>query len=198
VIGGSYRNEAGMRSTHHAIVALDPLAVPRSVVAPASSATKNWSRPGQRRAMNPVTRKAIQAGTKANVWLYRRTNGRLGGQGMGRLPLLLLTVPGRKSGRPHTVPIAYFDHNGDYIVVGTGMGGSKRTPQWLLNLKAAGKGHIRIREREHDVNARLTSDAERDELWPQIAALAPHFAKFQARTGRKLPIVVLTAHSSMD
>ncbi len=148
--------------------------------------------------MNPVMRKAVRAGTMANVWLYRRTNGRVGGRGMGRLPLLLLTVPGRKSGRPHTVPIAYFDHNGDYIVVGTGMGGSKRTPQWFLNLEAAGKGRIRIRQREHDVDARLTRDAERDELWPQVAARAPHFAKFQARTGRTLPIVVLTAHSAVD
>ena len=145
--------------------------------------------------MNAAVRKAIQAGTQANVWLYRRTNGRVGGRGMGRLPLLLLTVPGRSSGTPHTVPIAYFDHNGDYIVVGTGMGGSKRTPQWFLNLTAAGKGRIRIREWEHDVDAHLTSGAERDELWAQIAPRAPHFAKFQARTGRTLPIVVLITHS---
>ena len=61
--------------------------------------------------MNPVTRKAIEAGIKANVWLYRRTDGRVGGRGMGRLPLLLLTVPGRRSGTRHTVPIAYLDHN---------------------------------------------------------------------------------------
>jgi hypothetical protein len=65
-------------------------------------------------------------GIKANVWLYWRTNGRVGGRGMGRLPLLLLTVPGRRSGTPHTAPIAYLDHNGGYLVVGTGMGGSKR------------------------------------------------------------------------
>jgi deazaflavin-dependent oxidoreductase (nitroreductase family) len=153
---------------------------------------------GERRTMNLVTRKAIQVYTKANVWLYRRTNGRVGGRGMGRLPLLLLTVPGRKSGTPHTVPVAYFDHNGDYLVVGTGMGGSKETPQWFLNLKAAGRGHIRVSEREYDVDAHLTSDGERDELWPQLAARAPHFAKWRARTGRTLPIVVLTAHSSSD
>ncbi len=145
--------------------------------------------------MSAVARKAIQAGTQANVWLYRRTNGRVGGRGMGRLPLLLLTVPGRSSGTPHTVPVAYFGRNGGYIVVGTGMGGSRRTPQWFLNLTAAGGGRIRIRAREHDVDARLTSGAERAELWEQIADRAPHFAKFQARTGRTLPIVVLTTHS---
>ncbi len=148
--------------------------------------------------MNLVMKKAIQAGTKANVWLYRRTNGRVAGRGMGRLPLLLLTVPGRTSGTPHTVPVAYFDHNGDYIIVGTGMGGAKETPQWFMNLKAAGKSRIRIREQEYDVNAYLASAAERDELWPQIAARAPHFAKWQERTGRTLPIVMLTARSSSD
>ncbi len=78
--------------------------------------------------MNPGTRKAAQTGTRANVWLYRRTNGRVGGRGMGRLPLLLLTVPGRNSGRPHTVPVAYFDHNGGYLVVGTGMGRLQGNP----------------------------------------------------------------------
>lgn len=80
--------------------------------------------------MNPVLRKAVRPGTKANVWLYRRTNGRAGGRGMGRLPLLL-TVPGRRSGVLHTVPAAYVDHNGGYLVVGTGMGSSKEIPQWF-------------------------------------------------------------------
>jgi hypothetical protein len=27
-----------------------------------------------------AARKAVQAGTKLNVWLYRRTNGRIGGR----------------------------------------------------------------------------------------------------------------------
>ena len=138
--------------------------------------------------MNPVLRKAVRAGTKANVWLYRRTNGRAGGRGIGRLPLLLLTVPGRGSGTPHTVPVAYLDHNGGYLVVGTGMGGSRAVPQWFLNLQAAGKGRIQIRDRERDVDAHLASDIDREKLWPQIAARAPHFAKWQARTGRTFPV----------
>jgi deazaflavin-dependent oxidoreductase (nitroreductase family) len=145
--------------------------------------------------MNPVARKAAQAGTKANVWLYLRTNGRVGGRGMGRLPLLLLTVPGRHSGTPHTVPVAYLDHNEGYLIVGTGMGGSKAIPQWFLNLQAAGKGHIQVRDREHDVDAHLASDIDREMLWPQIAARAPHFSKWQARTGRTFPVALLTVQA---
>lgn len=66
----------------------------------------------------------------------------------------------------------------------------------VLNLQAAGLGRIRIGGREHDVDARHVSGAERDNLWPQIAARAPHFAKWQARTGRALPVAILTIHSS--
>ena len=45
---------------------------------------------------------------------------------------------------PHTVLVAYLDHNGGYLIVGTGMGGSKAIPQWFLNLPA-GEGHIHPR-----------------------------------------------------
>jgi deazaflavin-dependent oxidoreductase (nitroreductase family) len=148
--------------------------------------------------MKPLIRKATQLATAANVWIYRLTNGRVGGRGMGGLPLLLLTVPGCKSGVPRTVPIVYFGHDNGYLVVGTGMGGSQRTPQWFLNLKAAGRGHIRIGGREHDVDARQATDPERAELWAQVAARAPHFAKWQVRTGRAFPLAVLTVRSSLD
>lgn len=43
--------------------------------------------------MNLVATKAIQAGTKANLWLYRRTNGRVGSSGTGHL----LVLPPRRS-----------------------------------------------------------------------------------------------------
>jgi hypothetical protein len=43
--------------------------------------------------MNPVATKAIQAGTKANLWLHRRTNGRVGSSGTGHL----LVLPPRRS-----------------------------------------------------------------------------------------------------
>ena len=145
--------------------------------------------------MNRVTRKAVQTGTKANVWLYQRTNGQVGGRGIGRLPLLLLTVPGRSTGRPHTVPVAYLDHNDGWIVVATGMGGSKRTPQWFLNLQAAGRGRVQIGARKHDVTARVPTGAERGTLWPQVTARAPHFGRWQARTGRTLPMIILTSGS---
>jgi deazaflavin-dependent oxidoreductase (nitroreductase family) len=130
----------------------------------------------QETAVNPVTRKAVQRATSANVWLYRRTNGQVGGRGIGRLPLLLVTVPGRKTGTPHTVPVAYLDHDGGWIVVGSGMGGSKRIPQWILNLETAGQGHVQIGAREHHITAHLPTSAEQGMLWPQDRRQAPTHA----------------------
>jgi deazaflavin-dependent oxidoreductase (nitroreductase family) len=146
--------------------------------------------------MRPVARKAVQAATRLNVWLYRRTDGRVGGRGMGGLPLLLLTVPGRRSGTPYTVPVVYFEHDSKHLVVGTGMGGSKQTPRWFRNLTAAGAGRIEVRDQDHDVEARVASAAERNELWPVIAARAPHFDTWQVRIGRSFPVAVLTHRPS--
>jgi len=139
---------------------------------------------------------AVRAATKLNVWVYRRTNGRVGGKGMGGLPLLLLTVAGRRSGVLHTVPVVYFHYDDRYLVVGTGMGGSKQTPQWFRNLTVVGTGRIRVGEQDHDVDARVANAAERDRLWTVIAARAPHFDKWQTRIGRMFPIAVLTNRSA--
>jgi len=131
-----------------------------------------------------------------STWLYRRTKGRLAGRGRGRLPLLLLTVPGRKSGLLYTVPVAYFDHNGEYLVVGTGFNGTNARPQWLLNLAAARAGQIQIRQHGYEVTARLADGAEHKRLWTLITDQAPHFAEWRARLDCTLPIVVLTPRRS--
>jgi deazaflavin-dependent oxidoreductase (nitroreductase family) len=115
---------------------------------------------------------------------------------MGGLPLLLLTVPGWRTGALYTVPVVYFEHGGKHLVVGTGLGGSKATPQWFRNLTAAGAGRIRVRDQVHDVGARVAGAAERDELWRVIAARAPHFDKWRGRIGRSFPVAVLTHRPS--
>ncbi|MDP3983757.1 MAG: nitroreductase/quinone reductase family protein [Acidimicrobiia bacterium] len=144
--------------------------------------------------MNPVVRRAMAAGNKAAAWVYRRTNGRIGGKAKG-VPVLLLTVPGRKTGRPRSVPVAFFEHDGGYLVTASA-GGMKANPQWIHNLRVAGKAHIHIREHQYDVDSRVTDSGERDELWQNVVlARAPSFAKYGERSGRAIPIAVLTPRS---
>ena len=54
--------------------------------------------------------------------MYRRTGGKVGGRARGGSPVLLLTVAGRRSGLPHTVPVAYVERDGDYYLAATAGG----------------------------------------------------------------------------
>jgi len=49
------------------------------------------------------------------VWLYQRTNGKFIGK-LQRLPVLLLTTTGRKTGEKRVTPLGYFKHNGYYVI----------------------------------------------------------------------------------
>lgn len=74
----------------------------------------------------------LKAGFKAHATLYERSGGLLGAW-MG-LPMLLLTVTGRKSGEARSTPLVYFEDCGRYVVVGSD-GAARRDPQWWKNLQ---------------------------------------------------------------
>lgn len=141
--------------------------------------------------MNAVMKKAMRVGNALGVFLYRRSNGRIGGSAKGT-PGLLLTAPGRKTGTPHTVPVSYFEHNGRYVVTGSA-GGTKHDPQWIRNLQPAPRAHIQIGAQQTEVETRVTEATERDELWRDVViARAPFFARYEGKSGRVIPIAVLT------
>jgi F420H(2)-dependent quinone reductase len=133
--------------------------------------------------MSRVANRAMAMGNKVAAWLYRQSEGRLGGSARG-VPVLLLTVEGRNSGVARSVPVA------------GSAGGAKEDPQWIRNLAAARKAHIQIRDHEYDVDARIAGGDERDELWKSVVvARAPSFARYEEKPGRLIPIAVLTPRS---
>ena len=124
------------------------------------------------------------------VLLYRRSNGRIGGSIRG-VSVLLLTVIGRKTGLPHTVPVSYFERDGAYLVVGSG-GGSATEPQWFRNLRKASQADVQLGARTLTVSVRVADEAERAALWRDvIVATAPFFAPYEHKSGRTVPIAVL-------
>ncbi|MDX6260826.1 MAG: hypothetical protein QOH84_2514 [Kribbellaceae bacterium] len=140
--------------------------------------------------LGPVLRTIAGPANRLAVRLYRRSAGRIGGTAKG-LPVLLITVPGRKTGTPHTVPVAYFEDDGRYVVTGSA-GGSKPDPQWFRNLRAATRVQIQIADSQSDVGAHVLQGADRDRLWQDVVlARAPFFAKYEAKAGRIIPVAVL-------
>ncbi|KAK1178778.1 nitroreductase family deazaflavin-dependent oxidoreductase [Streptomyces sp. NBS 14/10] len=133
---------------------------------------------------------------KAQVWIYRRTRGRLGGKwraGAGfrkPAPVLLLDHRGRKSGRRYTTPLLYMTDGLDIVVVAS-QSGLPKHPQWYFNLCAHPDTHIQIRADRRPVRARTVDSQERARLWPLLLDVYADFAQYQAWTEREIPIVIL-------
>ena len=65
--------------------------------------------------MSTVMHRVMHLANRLGVVVYRRSGGRVGGRGAGGLPVLLLTVPGRRTGQPRTTPVGYFDYQGGHL-----------------------------------------------------------------------------------
>jgi deazaflavin-dependent oxidoreductase (nitroreductase family) len=132
--------------------------------------------------------------TALNVFLYRRTGGRIGGA-IGNIgPILLLDHVGAKSGTKRTTPLVYTRDGDDVILVGS-QGGSPKTPSWVFNLRANPRVTIQISSDTLEVVAREATDQERERLWPMVVDTYADYAVYQSRTKRKIPVLILTPAS---
>lgn len=134
----------------------------------------------------------MRTGNRLGVRLYRWSGGRVGGRGADRVPVLLLTVPGRKTGRPRTTPVGYFEDGGSYLVVGSG-GGMPDDPQWFKNLRATTSADVEIgRTRLTTSVTELAGDARDRAFTDVVLSRSPRFAKYETKSGRRMPVARLT------
>lgn len=138
--------------------------------------------------------------SRAQVWVYRKTNGRIGGKwriGAGfrkPVPTLLLEHRGRKSGRLFTVPLLYLRDGQDLVVVAS-QGGLPHHPQWYRNLVACPDAIAQIGGERRPVHAATADAQERSRLWPRLVELYADFDTYQSWTEREIPVVVLRPRS---
>jgi deazaflavin-dependent oxidoreductase (nitroreductase family) len=130
-----------------------------------------------------------------NVALYRMSRGKVMGRVKG-MPVVLLTVPGRTTGTPHTTPVVYLEDNGRYLVAGSHLG-SPIEPGWFKNLRAAessGKGvKMELGDRQLEASVHVAGPEERPELWRKLTERASFFeSSYQKKTERQIPLAVLT------
>jgi F420H(2)-dependent quinone reductase len=126
---------------------------------------------------------------RSHAKLYRATGGRLG-EVPGSPPLLLLDHVGARSGKLRTTPLVYMPDGDDLIVVPS-KGGYHRNPGWLHNLRANPETTVEIGSRRIRVRAREATDDERRRLWPKAVEHNPVWGRYQERTSRRIPLVIL-------
>lgn len=130
--------------------------------------------------------------TKFNTLIYRVSGGRLGNKLPGtQAPIILVHNKGRKSGKVRVAPLIGVEIDGRYVIVAS-KGGTDKHPAWYHNLVANPETEIEVGRRRIPVTARVVDDAEREELWPQMAAVYPPYDDYQEYAGgRKIPVLSL-------
>ena len=134
-------------------------------------------------------RRLTAAGNRFGVFLHRRAGGRL--DAFGDTTVLMITSPGRRTGTPRSTTVRYLDHDGGFLVWGTG-GGAPREPDWFRNLRHTPRARIEIGTTGQEVVAEEVGGAERDRLWRDVVlARAPGVARYERKAGRVIPVALL-------
>lgn len=108
---------------------------------------------------------------------------------MGRLPVLLLTSTGRRSGRPQTIPLIFL-RDGDDLVVCNVRPPSERPNPWPLNVRANPNVSVRIRGVSEQRVAREVRGQEVEKYWPRLVELWPAYESFFADTHERAMFVL--------
>jgi len=137
----------------------------------------------------PKKSKIVELFWKFHPWLYKASNGRIGGRLAG-MPVLLLTTTGRKSKQPRERALTYVPSGDSFAVIASYLG-EPRHPDWYLNLKAEPYATVRRGAVEIAVRARDATGAERDGLWREAVKMNPDYDEYRGRTERQIPVVVL-------
>ncbi len=131
----------------------------------------------------------IKLFTRFNALVIRLSKGRIGSQ-LGTQSILVLHTTGRKSGKPRSIPVAYFERDGRYLLVGSNWG-KPRDADWVLNLRRQPRARIDVKGRSFDVEAHEAQADEYNQLWQYVTDQHSPYLQYQRMTSRRIPIMVL-------
>ena len=125
-----------------------------------------------------------------HVRRYRETGGAVGHIWKEGSTILLLTTTGRRTGNPTTTPLIYAE-DGDRLVIVASQGGAPEHPGWYENLAKTPEVEVQLLDDVFRARAYTAEGAERERLWALVNEGWSHYAEYQQRTDRRIPVVVL-------
>jgi deazaflavin-dependent oxidoreductase (nitroreductase family) len=128
--------------------------------------------------------------------VYRITGGRLGlwRPKEGRWGTLRLTTTGRRTGRPRSVIVGYFQ-DGPNLVTLAMNGWADPEPAWWLNLQTQPEATVELVGETHAVRARAAQGAERSRLWARWSEIDRQLDAYAARRSAPTAVVILEPRS---
>lgn len=131
-----------------------------------------------------MTRSMLRAGGAIHRFMYRRGLARK----MGQMQQVLLTTTGRKSGRPHTVPLGAVREGDGWVVIASN-GGAPVHPNWWLNMVA--NPDVTVQVNDQVIKARMqevTDPADRERIWNTVVTTMKGYANYPKKTSRQIPL----------
>lgn len=127
--------------------------------------------------------------TRFNVWVYKKSNGKLMKNFPGGYPICIVGMTGKKTGLRREVALIHLPQGDNKYIVAS-QGGMEKNPVWYNNIMANPKVDIMFQgETRHYTVRQLTPDEKRD-AWPHLLSLYPDFDEYQARTDRDIPVLL--------
>ena len=130
---------------------------------------------------------------RTQVETYERSGGTEGNTLLDTgMPIIIVTMRGRRSGAVRKAPVMRVEHDGEYAIVAS-KGGAPEHPEWYHNLSAA-PHDVAIQDGPEPfaVTVRELSGEERATWWERAVAAYPPYAEYQERTDRTIPVLLAT------
>jgi deazaflavin-dependent oxidoreductase (nitroreductase family) len=124
-----------------------------------------------------------------HVGRYVESDGKKGHRWNG-VDTLLLTTRGRSTGTLRRTALIYARDRGRFVVVASN-GGSKSHPDWYQNLVADPHVFVQVAEERFAALARTATARQRPRLWSVMLSIWPEYERYQTRTTREIPVVIL-------
>ena len=139
----------------------------------------------------PFVRKVMKLYTRLNVWVFKKSNGRLMNKFPGGAPICLVGMTGRKSGNRREVMLIHLPY-GELKLLVASQGGLDFDPVWYKNIMANPEIDILADGIQRTYLAVQASADEKRSLWPHLLSIYPDFDEYQARTDRDIPVLICT------
>ncbi len=105
------------------------------------------------------------------------------------IPVIVVTMHGRKSGKVRKIALMRVEHDGCYAIVAS-RGGAPTNPEWYANLLAAPNVTIQDGAEPADFVVREISGDEKAVWWERSVGVFPPYAEYQSKTERVIPVLI--------
>jgi deazaflavin-dependent oxidoreductase (nitroreductase family) len=107
------------------------------------------------------------------------------------LPVIFLTIKGKKSGQPRVTPLLAISDGSGYILIATKFGADHH-PQWYFNIKANPEVEVRFGGKVMTYRAEELDGERRQIAWECAVGQYAGYSSYERRAaGRRIPVLKL-------